>query len=338
MPGYRQRHNFEGLGEFRDVIDQLATATSMPVYVDKGSSWEPDGSGTQLNDAERLRHQAIWNNRDDELAYIGTDKYTITQHHDILGVVDEAVGKSVGEIDIGTIRDWGDRIDGMLTLNGHNVDVEALTDDGYVPPEGELLDDRTAGVQDAFNSDSGTVRDILGVGIRFANSFDASERIRFETMGYRYVCQNWMVWGEETIGQYTQLHVDELDMERIESLIYDVVDKKQETERMIVDMIDDRLKWSWIDPFLEEAGFGKNYRKRIIKKLRTYEGVDTTKDIRRWDLYNAITDVLDNQVMIGGDDGVNANVYNRHQKRAQFVLDNEAKTPDEERPVEEIIG
>lgn len=333
MPGYRRIHRFEGLGEFRETVDKLATASAHPVVADLGRSYGTDDE--ELVDPHPLDHQAIWNTRDDELSYIGTDVYTITQHHEILDVVDRAVGETVGEIDIGRIRDFGDRIDGMLTLHGHNVDVEELVGEGYIPPEGELLDDRTQDTESAFQSD-GTVRDILGVGVRFGNSFDASERISFETMGYRYICQNWMVWGEETIGEFTQLHVDELNATAIEELIFDVVDKQEQVGDLVREAVEDELKWSWVDPFLEDAGFGKNYRKRIIETVRAYGGVSGDK-LRRWDLYNGITDHLDHHVMVGGDDGVNPNVYDRHQSKAQYVLKNEAKSPSEEVPLEEII-
>lgn len=335
MPGYKRHHQFEGLGEFRDTIDHLAEASNHPVFADLGDAYSVDADDVDPQELQRLRHQAIWNKRDDELAYIGTDAYEITQHKELLGVIDDAVGQTVGEIDIGRIRDYGDRIDGMLTLDGHNVDVGALTDGGYVPPEGELLEDRTADVADAKDAD-GTVRDILGVGIRFGNSFDASERINVETMGYRFICQNWMVWGEETIGEFTQLHVSELNPEDIEELIFDIIDKKEDVESLVIESIDDKLKWSWVAPFLDDAGFGTQYQRKIIRKLREY---DSDRDeLRRWDVYNAVTDVLDNGVMVAGDDGVNPNVYDRHQGRAQYVLNNEVTSPGEEVPLDELLN
>lgn len=334
MPGFTTEHTFDSVSEFRDAIDQLAQASSHPVYVDLDRGYGSGGSAP--DNPKQIDHQAIWNTRDDDLAYIGTDSYEITQHHEVLDTIDRAIGQTVGEIDIGRVRDYGERIDGMLTLNGHNVDVGALVGDGYVPPEGELLDDRTQSVPDAFGSD-GTVRDILGVGIRFGNSFDASERIRVETMGYRYVCQNWMIWGKETIGEYTQLHVDELATTHIEDLIFDVIDKQEEIEGIVADSVQDRLKWSWIAPLLEDAGFGIGYQKRIVKKLQSYAGCNGD-EVRRWDVYNAITDLLDNEVMVSGDDGVNANVYDRHQGRAQAVLTEDISSSDEPVPVDELLG
>lgn len=326
---HMQVHTFEGLGAFRDALPQLAGASSHPVYVDLGQSY---GDADEPNQTERISHQAIWNDRDDRLAYVGTDAYEITQHADMLSYVDDAVGETVGEIDIGRIRDYGERIDGMVTLNGHNVDVADITDDGYVPPEGEIIDDRTASVEEAKQAD-GTVRDILGVGIRFHNSFDASERIRLQTMGYRYVCQNWMVWGEETIGEYTQLHIDELSREDVEDLIFDVMDTKEDRDILIRDAVEDDAPWNWIAPHLENVGFGQRYQKRIMQKLHDYGGV-SSDTVRRWDLYNATTDVLDNTVV--GD--VNPNVYDRHQDKASELLSNEFSSPSETVPPEDVIG
>jgi hypothetical protein len=275
----------------------------------------------------QVEHQGVYNNRDDRLAYIGTDKYRITQHEEVLRVIDDAVGQTVGEIDIGQIRDFGERIDGMLTLEGHSVDVEELVDDGYVPPEGEVMTDRAEEFQ-GFGEHDGTVRDVLGVGVRFANSFDASERIRVETMGYRYICQNWMVWGEETIGEFTQLHIDELSQSDVETLIFDVLEQRSEVEGLIVDSIqDDDYPLTWAMPALDDAGFGPNYQKRILKKLRDYGAVDD--EFRRWDLYNAVTEYLDHDTMQLGDDGVNPNVYDRHQGRAIQILMEEIDSPSD---------
>lgn len=324
MPGYQSTHTFEGLAQFRDTLPQLARASPHPVYVDLGDQYvgENDSSPAQ---PQQVKHQAIWNNRDDRLAYIGTDSYEITQHEEVLSMIDDAVGQTVGEIDIGRIRDFGERIDGMLTLNGHDVDVEELVGDGYIPPEGELMSDRSEQFQ-GFGEHDGTVRDILGVGIRFANSFDASERIRVETMGYRYVCQNWMVWGEETIGEFTQLHISDLDPADIEELIFDVLERRTEIEGLVVDSVeDDDYPLSWAMPALEDVGFGPRHQKRILNRLRDYETVDD--EFRRWDLYNAATAYLDHDVMQHGADGVNPNVYNRHQGKAIQLLMNEYSSP-----------
>lgn len=328
MPGPITKHNFEGLSEFREMLPQLANASAHPVYIDLGNEYTgPDSSSTPTQ-PHQVRHQAIYNNRDDELSYIGTDKYEITQHDEVLRIIDDAIGQTVGEIDIGQVRDFGSRIDGMLTLSGHNVDVEELVGEGYVPPEGELMSDRAEEFQ-GFGQHDGSVRDILGVGIRFGNSFDASERIRVETMGYRYICQNWMVWGEETIGKFTQLHIDELSPSDIEALIFDVLERRSEVESIIVESIeDDDYPLSWAMPALEEVGFGANYQKRILRRLNDYGAVDD--EFRRWDLYNAVTEYLDHDTMQTGDDGVNPNVYNRHQNRAIQVLMNEIESPTED--------
>lgn len=322
-----ESHSFQGLSEFRDALPELARASNHPVHVDLGRS-HADGQDPP-GDPQLVEDQAIWNARDDNLAYIGSDNYEITQHEEVLGYIDDAVGQTVGEIDIGRIRDYGERIDGMVTLDGHNVDVGELVGDGYVPPESELVDDPTISVDEAFASD-GSVRDILGVGVRFANSFDASERIRLETMGYRYICQNWLVWGEETIGEFTQLHIDELRAEDVEELIFDVIDKREEQEDIIVGAATDEIPLSWVIPVLEEVGFGARYQKKIINAVRSYGSVTDT--CTRWELYNAITNHLDHQVV--GE--VNPNVYDRHQDKALKILTQDVSSPSEEVPIEEV--
>lgn len=327
----QQTHTFDGLGELREILPNLAHASSHPVHVELGNEYEFDDENgapmmtkDQSSSLQQIRHQAIWNNRDDRLAYIGTDKYEITQHEDLIGYIDDAIGQTVGEVDIGRIRDYGERIDGMMTLDGHNVDVAELVDDGYVPPESELMSDRSEEFK-GFGAHDGTVRDILGLGIRFSNSFDASERIRMETMGYRYICQNWLIWGKETIGTFEQLHIDDLEQEDIEELIFDVIDTNDEAESMIVDSVkDDDYPLTWAMPALKDVGFGPRYQKRILERLRRYGTVDD--EFSRWELYNAVTHYLDHETV----ENVKANVYDRHQNKASQVLTEQLESPSED--------
>lgn len=325
-----QRIQFDGLAEFREVIPQLATASSHPVYVDVGEAFGAEGS--EPTDPQKVNRQAIWNGRDDRLAYTGSDGYEITQHSEVLQYIDDAVGQTVGEIDIGFVRDYGERIDGMCVLEGHSVDVGELVGEGYVPPESQLLDDRTASVEDAKNAD-GTVRDILGVGIRFQNSFDGSERIRLETMGYRFICQNWMIWGKETIGKKEMLHLERLDREVVEELIFDVMDKQDDMEMIVLSATEQELKMEEVPGILDNVGFGKQYQRNILRKLIDEYGRDHDGELTRWDVYNAITDHLDNDIV----DTVNPNVYDRHQDKAVKLLMNEVKSPDETIQAEELI-
>lgn len=316
-------HAFEGLGELKEVQPQLAQASAHPVYVDPDNVFNPEGNES-IGGPRQVDHQAIWNSRDDRLSYIGSEKYEITQHNDIINYITDAVNATVGEIDIGRIRDYGERIDGMITLEGHNVDVGELVGDGYVPPESEILDNRTASVEDAKASD-GSVRDILGVGIRFGNSFDASERIRIETMGYRFICQNWLIWGKETIGTYEQLHINELDAQNVEDLIFDILDKQEQIEGIVKDTATDtEYPLSWAIPSLKEIGFGPRQSKHILQVLRDYGTVDDS--FSRWELYNAVTAYLDHDVVAD----VNANVYDRHQGKAAQLLTQELSSPSED--------
>lgn len=324
-----EEHTFEGLGEFREVLPQLATASAHDVFVDLGAGY---GAGRDSpRDPKRVGHKAIWNDRDDRLAYIGTEKYTITQHEEMLRYIDEAVGQTVGEVDIGRIRDYGERLDGMITLDGHSIDVGELVGEGYVPPDSSVMETRASTAQEGIQDDTGWTRDILGVGIRFGNSFDGSEKVNLETMGYRFICQNWMVWGEETIGSHEQLHMDELKPEHVEELIFDVLDKQDEAEGIVADAVEDRIKPSWAAPLLDDAGFGPRYQKNIIEELFNYDMVDG--EWSRWALYNSAVYILDHNVV----QDVNPNVYDRHQDKANYILVNDVSSPDEEVPLAEVL-
>lgn len=325
---------FGTLGEFRDVLPKLATASNHDVYVDVGDGYgghtDSGGEARDPNYPVVVDRQAIWNDRDNCLAYMGSDEYTITQHSEILDMIDSALGHAVGEIGIGHVRDYGEFIDGFATLEGHNIDVMDLCGDGYVPPARADMADPTLTENEAKGGD-GWVRDRLGVGIRFQNSFDGSEKLALETMGYRFICQNWLLWGEEEIGSQKMVHVNALDSEMVEDLIFDVMDNKAAVEEQIITAVDEEFPIETAPNILSDSGFGVRYANDITELLLSFGVGD---HISRWDIYNAATQYLDHQRV----DELIPSTYQRYQGAASHIFAGNIGNPEPVKNFEEVYA
>lgn len=331
--------------------DRLAHASPYNVYVDKGTKYNPNRNPrSQPKDAHLAIDdsdednpkvpQAIWNERDNRFAYLGSKKYELTQHFEVIQNLIDAVEGTTGEIDAAMIRDYGERIDGIAILEGHTIDVGEIVGDGYVPPENALME--SSGEQfygdegewgGAPGDNTGSVRDILGVGVRFRNSFNGQEPIFGETVGYRYISQNWMVWGESVIGTKRQTHMQELGPAFFGDLIDDVIEQLGDVEDVIANASGAMIDADQVPPLLKEAGFGKNYVKRISGQVIDYVGADDQINI--WTLYNAVTYVLDHYT--AEERQVNPGVYDNHEERAAGILTGEVEAPDEREDIISII-
>lgn len=334
-----QKTEFHSIGELETVKGQLATASRRPVYIDIDREWEPREYGdpwreTHTDDrrvVEFCEKSALWNDRDAELSYISSEDYQLLQHSELLDIVQEAVDKTVSDVDMGVIRDYGAQIDGTLVFSNTDealIDVDELVGDGYVPPEGDIDPHGNA-----------RARDALGLGMRLSNSFDGKKQLTFSTMGYRFICQNWMVWGEETIGETATRHVipDEFESEDlsedeefieyvrmlIEDTIDDVFEIKEELEPRVKEAENEEIPFGWVPGLLENAGFGRNYQKEI-SGLTLIQENPTDGETTAWRLYQAATTILDNDKA----EKISKDQYDKHQGSAWNLMD-EPSAPSE---------
>jgi hypothetical protein len=292
-------HQFDSIAELEEIEQRLARGSMHPVYVDLGADEHSETASDELD--RQPDRFGVWNNRDDRRAYIASDRYELIQHREVIDTIRDAVRSTAGEIDKGVIRDYGSKIDGVLVFGNQEearVDVDELVD-GYVPPE------------------SGMTRDRIGLGMRFKNSWDGGTKVGGTTMGYRYICANWMVWGERQISGTEQLHVHELDQDFFANVILDVFDLKEDLAEVIVEAETTELPVDNASDVLEDAGFGRNYRHSIMDELAD------TDETTLWRLYQAVTTYLDDERV----EEIGNGVYNSHHQRAWSVLtaDVEAK-------------
>lgn len=327
-----QKREFHSVNELENVKDQLATASRRPVYVSLDREYDEldDEEPIRLRDnldreqvAELRNRSALWNERDNQPEYISSDEYTLVQHDEVLGMVQDSISRTVGEIDMGVIRDYGSQIDGTLVLSNieeATINVEEVIDmDGYIPPEGDV---------DPFGG--ARARDTVGLGMRIGNSFDGEKKVSASTMGYRFICQNWMVWGEEEIASSQKGHIDEIGQDFFDDVIESVFEIRNDVSQMIHDSEREEIPFEWVPEILEQAGFGKTYQKRITGRAltqRTRRDGETTS----WRLYNAATEFLDND----RSEDIGKWSYDRHQSRAWNLL-GEPDSPSETWDMEEV--
>jgi hypothetical protein len=328
-----EKLEFHNTGGLRDVKERLARASRHPVHADLGREYvderEERLDQETLGDADDVESRlaqvepqgdlhVVWNNRDDRRAYVGSERYNLIQHREVVEAIQGAVAETAGSIDKGVVRDYGAHVEGTLVFGDQDrgaIDVRELVGDGYVSPEG-----------------SGVARDRLGLGMRFKNSFNGRSGYGGSTMAYRYVCCNWMVWGEETIAETQDYHIkgaDDspgVDQEYFEDVIHEVFDERDELAGIVKDAAEEgEMPIEWTPGVLEQCGFGANYAKRITARVLEQEQ-PRAGETTAWNVYNAATGHLDNDR--AGSLGPER--YDHHQGSAWQVLEGEPREPAEQ--------
>jgi hypothetical protein len=328
-----EKREFHDAGELEEAKNGLARASRHPMHVDFGTEYAEGGvpplsqeklDGGGLSRVEPVDDLfVVWNNREDRRAYVGSGRYNLIQHREVLDAVQEAVGRTTGSIEKGVIRDYGEHVRGVLVFGDQDeavIDVGELVGDGYVPPEGN----------EGEGSWAGGVRDRLGLGMRFHNSFDGRSGYGASTMGYRFICGNWLVWGEETVAEKASYHIKSADdapgvsADYFEDVIHEVFERRDPLAGTVKDAVEEgEVPLSWVPGLLERAGFGANYARRISAHVASWEDGSQTD---MWTVYNAATHHLDNER--AADIGPES--YDRHQGSAWELLEMEPSAPADE--------
>lgn len=328
------KREFYNPNELDEVTYELATASKYPLYMDTNPHPGEDMPLT-AESLELLRNRhAIINDRDDRVSYIGTDKYDLIQHHEVIDAIRDAVELTTGDIEFGVVRDYGEQINGVLVFGNRGdarIDLQELLGDAYIPPEGRPDTDPTA--------ETSGIRDAVGLGMRFENSFDGNRTVGGSTMGYRYICQNWLVWDEREIGSKQRQHVRTVDEEDglspdfFVDLITDVFDVRDEIADVIeyAEMRD--VPVTWAPAILEDLGFGPRYQRRITGQLVNFSNGEVREDVTTlWRLYNAITRELDHRTV----NDTKMATHMKWHRAAWNALTVDPREPEEEPDEEEL--
>jgi hypothetical protein len=313
-------HSTEGYDKFTNAGETpLAEAKRHSVYADRAHAFNEEPKGRK-HYAELETKSAVFNDRDDELAYVSSDIYDLIQHHEVFDAVKTAVDATVGEIDFGMIRDYGARVDGVVVFGNQseaNIDMRELLGDSYIPPEGRPDTDPTA--------EDSRWRDSVGLGMRFRNSFDGDTKIGGSTMGYRYICQNWLVWDEAEIGSVERSHTrsrdaeDGIEPDFFVDIITDVFEVREQVESLLTEAAETEVPLTWVPGVLEQNNFGENYQKRITGRVLAQDSGSRSEDeTSMWNVYNATTAELDRNTAESS-----GKTYDYYQSYAWGMLDSE---------------
>ena len=299
---------FNTVSELEDLSHSLARASRHPVYTDLTQEYSEEESIHIKSPSQLEDLNCLWNNRDNRRSYIGTKKYNLIQHREVIDAIRDAVDMSVGSIEKGILRDYGEHINGVLIFSNQeeaNINVEELIGGDYMPPEG-----------------SNRYVDTVGLGMRFWNSFDGRSKFGGSVMAYRFICQNWMVWGEEKITEKEDYHIKGssedigIDPEYFVEAINTVFDRKEMVEDAIITAEHEELPVSQIPNLLDSVGFGKNYQRKIVYRLLQQVDTHSSGYTTLWRVYNAATYHLDHDRVTG----MGPEPYNIQQSHAWDIL------------------
>jgi hypothetical protein len=129
-------------------------------------------------------------------------------------------------------------------------------------------------------------------GLRVGNSMDASVRAFVSAYALRVVCTNGMI-GRGIFGRFSRKHIGEFDVSAIGSTIIELISGGEERLKAVIPRAQVEIP---LEPkfVLEKLAFGKKYQELVLEQLE--KEVQDRKPTW-WDLYNAVTYVIDHRKM-----------------------------------------
>jgi len=129
-------------------------------------------------------------------------------------------------------------------------------------------------------------------GLRVGNSIDASVRAFVSAYALRVVCTNGMI-GTGIFGRYSRKHIGEVDISALGSMIIDLIASGEDSLKRVIPRARVEIP---VDPevVLSRLGFGAKYRELVLEELK--KEIQDRKPTW-WDLYNALTYVIDHRKM-----------------------------------------
>ena len=271
------------IGDLKNAAVSLDTAEGFAVFAKHTESH-------QLTKA--VNYRAIWNSDRNELAGITSSKYAIIQHRDVV----ESVANTLSNLGIkitGDFYDFGNTIKGQLSFVDDNNE--------------NLIGDDADGIRP---------------GIKFTNSYDKSNSLRFEYFAMRLVCSNGMML-PKILQVETLIHVgQDKQSDEIaaitEKFVKNVIESNSVLQEYVNKSIGDTVEWELAVQVFDKLIKSKKHKEAIREILRASlpEGATTAS---RWNMYNAITSYATH------DEQLSHNVNSKLHKAAQSILQTDKK-------------
>ena len=201
-------------------------------------------------------HKAIWNENENVLASMVTNKYMLVQHKEaFLPLID-------------TLKKTGmTNVTGFIGATKNQASMFVKFDD----PRATI---------DLGNGD------IVQMAVWMRHSVDGYLALHGTLGGYRMVCANGMMVGK-ILGGVRQIHkgstVKAFTKHFYTDLIKVMMDNSDKLRDIIKRSMAELLKQEWLEAMIRGTGIGKNYTKKILEKCKKLDKVYT------WDLYNMMT-------------------------------------------------
>lgn len=214
------------------------------------------------NNEDITNYKGIYNQSQGRLANVVSKNYQIIQHQDVVDSLRETLQRLNLNIK-GQIKHYKDTMDIRVVFKDRNDLI--------------IKDDTHNGIM---------------LGIRVLNSYDKQTSFRLEMFGVRMFCDNGMILGKAINNvRSVTVHLGEIKTKDIiarttEKFVAEMINSSQKLQRYVSESMEDSVEWDLMLKLLEKLVLTEKHRKALIDQLGEKY---LTRNISRWDLYNAFT-------------------------------------------------
>ena len=251
------------------------------------------------------KHKFVWNIQKGSIANSVSNSFQIIQHRDIFSTIHQAFSNLNLDLS-GRLNDFGDLVVMDLTFNDQ-----------------DLIDDKEKGIK---------------LGVRVINSNNKKSSFKLEMFAFRMICQNGMSIGNIIPEvREIQMHIgkEKTQLEPIrlmtEKFVKNVINHSDKLQILVNNSMKDSIEWDIVKKIMDSSVESRKFMKAIAEKLgidvvevldkkankTKFEFIcDPNKKINRWDLYNAITNVISH------DSQLKPSMQNKLEASSRSILKN----------------
>ncbi len=235
----------------KEVITSFAEPVEKPIYV---ANREPDDLN-DMRDMEREDYKAVWNDTDNRLATIVSDRYKIKDMKPFFGRVLNSL----------------DKIEHRVSY----INIKDFRESAYM----EILFD------EKLTYDDSDIR----AGVRVGNSFDKSTTEFVEGYAVREICSNGLI-GKKVMGRRSRKHLGTWSSDLIAGAIQEIIPQVKTRLQDIIDKaLQEKVDFKYVEPTLIRLKLGKKLTEQITKEL------SDKPEITIWEIYNRLTRIIENE-------------------------------------------
>ena len=263
-------HEIKSIGDIQTISKGLDEHIKIDSFMQKGKEF-----------VNVPNHKFIWNIQKERIANSVSKNFQLIQNREVFSTVHNAL-KNLN-----------------LDVKGRLDDMEDTVRMDIMFKDQKLINDGEKGIE---------------LGIRVANSNNKKSSFKLEMYAFRMVCLNGMTIGNLIPeAREVQIHFgnEKIMLDHIEKMtekfIKKVINSSDKLQQLVNIVMKDSTEWEMVKIIMEKLIMSRKYMKSIAEKIGVdvvevidketnkikYEFVcDAKQSINRWDLYNAITNVI----------------------------------------------